>query len=637
MFMKLKSLQTKITFWAGICLMITAAVIIAFSATGTKNRLEKRHQTAISEGTNYAGAVAKQHAFLMKAKLDTAFESAHILARMFSGIKNEQIGLEISREETNNILESILTQNPDFAGVYNCWEPDAFDGMDRGYKNDEGHDETGRFIPYWSRGEDGKIMLEPSLDYEKEGPGDYYQLPKKTKKECVIDPYLYMIQGKPTLIMSLVVPIIVGDEFYGIVGIDLRLDFLQKATDDVKSFYEGAAQIQIISYNGIYAAATGRPELAGKSMKDTDKENFEKEGDIIREGKEFVEIEEKDLELYFPLKIGNTESPWSVRILVPLEKITQEADMRRSEAIRDLWAMIGISVICVLAALIFLRFLARGIVKPFRNIIQTLNEIAGEVTSASDMLSSVSQNVSEGASEQAASVEETSSSLEEISSMISRNADNSDEADRLMQESARSMDGANVSLRELTASMDDMLKASQETFRIIKTIDEIAFQTNLLALNAAIEAARAGQAGAGFAVVADEVRNLALRSTDAAKNTAALIEKTVRQIESGATVVNRTNEAFADLARTRRKVEELIKGIAAASQEQARGTEQVTKAVIEMGQVTQRNAAGTEESASASEELNTQADQMKTAAEELMRLVGGAHSRRTAGLPIKKK
>jgi methyl-accepting chemotaxis protein len=630
MFMKLKSLQMKITFWAGICLLLTAAIIIAFSALCMKKRIEKGRQTAISDAQNYAGAVAKQHAFHVKAKLDTAFESAYTLARMFSGIKNEQIGLEISREETNNILESILTQNPDFAGVYTCWEPDAFDGMDRGYKNDKGHDETGRFIPYWSRGEDGKIMLEPLIDYEKEGPGDYYQVPKKTKKECVIDPYIYPIQKKPALITSLVVPILVGEEFYGIVGIDLRLDFLQKAADEVRSLYEGAAQFQIISHNGIYAAVTGRPELAGKSMKEIDKKNFERDENIIREGKEFVEIEEKNLELYFSLKIGNTTNPWSVRILVPLEKVTLAADARMSQGFLDLWNIIGISVCCVFAALIFLWLIVSGFVKPVRNISDTLNEIAGEVTSASDMLSSVSQNVSEGASEQAASVEETSSSLEEISSMISRNADNSDEADRFMQESARAVDEANVSMTELTASMDDMLKASQETFRIIKTIDEIAFQTNILALNAAIEAARAGQAGAGFAVVADEVRNLALRSTGAAKNTTALIEKTVSRIESGAKIVNRTSETFANLIRTRKKVGELVKEIAAASQEQARGTEQVSKALVEMGQVTQQNAAGAEESASASEELNTQADQMKTAAEELMMIVSGGVRRRSA-------
>ena len=619
--MKLKSLQMKITFWAGLCLLTTATIIIAYHSVRMKERIEKGRHTAISDAQNYAGAIAKQQAYHIKAKWDTAFETARTLAQILSGFKDEKVAIELSRQEVNGILKSILIQNPDFAAVYNCWEPDAFDGMDRGYKNDEGHDETGRFVPYWSRGDDGKIMLEPLLDYDKQ---------EKIKQECIFDPYIYPVQGKPTLITPLIVPIIVGEKFFGILGIDMRLDFLQKAADEVKSLYEGAAQLQIISHNGTLAAVTGRPELGGKHLKDYDKQEFEAHWDIMRKGEEGSEIKKNQLGIHSPLHIGKTANPWSVRILIPLEKVTAAADARMNQGFRDLWNMIGISLICVFAALIFLRFIVRGFVRPVRNISDTLNEIAGEVTSASDMLSSVSQNVSEGASEQAASLEETSSSLEEISSMISRNADNSDEAHRLMQESARSMDGANVSMTELTASMDDMLKASKETFRIIKTIDEIAFRTNLLALNAAVEAARAGQAGAGFAVVADEVRNLALRSADSAKNTSLLIEKTVSRIDSGVKIANRTNEAFTDLIRTRRKVEELIKEIAAASQEQARGTEQVTNAVIEMGQVTQRNAAGAEQSASASSELNTQADQMKKTAEELMMIVSGGVRRRSA-------
>ena len=134
--------------------------------------------------------------------------------------------------------------------------------------------------------------------------------------------------------------------------------------------------------------------------------------------------------------------------------------------------------------------------------------------------------MAEGASEQAASLEETSSSLEEMSSVTNQNAAHAQEADVLMKESNRVVNQANDSMVELTVSMDEILKAGEETQKIIKTIDEIAFQTNLLALNAAVEAARAGEAGAGFAVVADEVRSLAIRAADAAKNTANLIEGT---------------------------------------------------------------------------------------------------------------
>jgi methyl-accepting chemotaxis protein len=146
--------------------------------------------------------------------------------------------------------------------------------------------------------------------------------------------------------------------------------------------------------------------------------------------------------------------------------------------------------------------------------------------------------------------------------------------------------------------------ASEETSKIVKTIDEIAFQTNLLALNAAVEAARAGEAGAGFAVVADEVRNLALRAAEAAKNTADLIEGTVKKVKGGSELVGRTNEAFTEVASSTSKVAELVSEIAAASHEQAQGISQVNTAVGEMDKVVQSSAAGTEELSSQSEELN---------------------------------
>jgi len=179
--------------------------------------------------------------------------------------------------------------------------------------------------------------------------------------------------------------------------------------------------------------------------------------------------------------------------------------------------------------------------------------------------------------------------------------------------------------------MEEISKASEETSKIIKTIDEIAFQTNLLALNAAVEAARAGEAGAGFAVVADEVRNLAMRAAEAAKNTANLIEGTVRKIKEGSEVVQKTNVEFSEVQTSAAKMGELIGEISAASAEQAQGIGQISKAVSEMENVVQRNSANAEESSSASEEMNAQAEQMKIFVAELVTMVGGADGHSTIG------
>jgi methyl-accepting chemotaxis protein len=265
----------------------------------------------------------------------------------------------------------------------------------------------------------------------------------------------------------------------------------------------------------------------------------------------------------------------------------------------------------------------RSIVGKLKGVIQGITEGASEVSSAAAQVSASSQSLAQGASEQAATIEETSSSLEEMSAMTKQNADHASEADGLMQASKQMVVSANSSMGDLTKSMERISDASDETGKIIKAIDEIAFQTNLLALNAAVEAARAGQAGAGFAVVADEVRNLALRAAEAARNTAGMIEETIKRVKDGRGLVDSTNETFKKVAESATTVSNLVAEIAAASREQAQGIEQLNKAVAEMDRVVQQTAAGAEESASASEEMNAQADHVKGFIQELNTLVKG--------------
>jgi methyl-accepting chemotaxis protein len=204
---------------------------------------------------------------------------------------------------------------------------------------------------------------------------------------------------------------------------------------------------------------------------------------------------------------------------------------------------------------------------------------------------SISHVLSESSFKQASALEESSASLDEISAMTKQNAGNTAEANGLMSAARQSIEKANSSMADLTKSMKEIATASEQTQKIIKSIDEVAFQTNLLALNAAVEAARAGEAGAGFAVVADEVRNLAMRATASAKDTATLIENIVKKVREGESLVNVTNEVFSEVTASSTKVVELMEEIAVASQEQSQGIDQVNRAVAEMNQVTQQNAA----------------------------------------------
>ena len=228
------------------------------------------------------------------------------------------------------------------------------------------------------------------------------------------------------------------------------------------------------------------------------------------------------------------------------------------------------------------------------HLTKAMNTMCDKVSENFKQIASASVQLEDGSNNQAASIQETSSSLEEITSMTKENADNSDTANSAMV-NANDLLGKSIEIMSnLTISMDELSVSSKETQKIVKTIDEIAFQTNLLALNAAVEAARAGEAGAGFSVVAEEVRNLALRSAEAARSTAGLIDNTVNKINIGSELLSKTSSAYKEVESNASQVGKLLQKIAAASQEQSQGIAQMNIAVAEMDTVVQQNAANAE-------------------------------------------
>ncbi|MBI5814201.1 MAG: MCP four helix bundle domain-containing protein [Nitrospinae bacterium] len=304
------------------------------------------------------------------------------------------------------------------------------------------------------------------------------------------------------------------------------------------------------------------------------------------------------------------------------------------------WVMIiglGIALVIGIALTIFI---TRAITGPVNKIIEGLNDSSDQVAAAAGQISSSSQSLAEGATEQASSLEETSSALEEVSSMTRQNADNANQASSLARESRNEAEKGSQTMSDMIEAMKAINKSSEEIAKIIKVIEEIAFQTNLLALNAAVEAARAGEHGKGFAVVAEEVRNLAQRSATAAKDTAALIEEAVKRAAEGSDMANKAGDALGGIVGSVKKVTDLVAEIAAASNEQAQGVDQVNTAVSQMDKVTQQNAAGAEETAAASEELNAQAAKLKDMVGNLVALVEGAASVRSrmssGGAPARK-
>lgn len=281
---------------------------------------------------------------------------------------------------------------------------------------------------------------------------------------------------------------------------------------------------------------------------------------------------------------------------------------------------------CVLMVLAAGMWTTKWTSRNLGEIADTLGQGLSQVTQASQQSSQNADHLATWTSQQAAGLEETSATVEKFAANSKQNADNADQANHLMVSTKKAVDLANSSMKKLRSEMENINQASGETAKIIKTIDEIAFQTNLLALNAAVEAARAGEAGAGFAVVADEVRNLALRAAEAAKDTSALIDQNIADLNNGTQLVTVTDETFDQVDIDAQKVASLIEHIASASSEQNQGVSQISQSLSQMDSLTQKNASTAQETAASAVELADQSVAMRSAVEKLLALASKGNS-----------
>lgn len=282
-----------------------------------------------------------------------------------------------------------------------------------------------------------------------------------------------------------------------------------------------------------------------------------------------------------------------------------------------------IVVVGVLFGFAFGFLFANGLAKSLARISESVSLAAEQTSSGGTQLAAASVQLSSGSTEAAASLEETVASIEELSSMVKMNTGHAQEANVLSQKSREAAEKGEQEISKLINSMSQIASGSKKIEEIINVIDDIAFQTNLLALNAAVEAARAGEQGKGFAVVAEAVRSLAQRSALAAKDISALITDNVSQSEDGAKIASESGAVLKDILMAVKKVADLNGEIATGSQEQASGLEQITKAMNQLDQATQGNAASSEEVAASSEEMSHQAQALLELVEDLQKIVQG--------------
>ena len=588
---------------------------------------------AKKSGIELAVSKSKGVASNVEIYLNQAVEGLNSLTNSFMALKNSK---NARREDVNSVLTEILKNNKSYLAIWHMWEANAFDGKDAFYLNDPLYKECkGIFnVSQYRNGDEIQIENGTSDQYSE----NYFTVPKQNGVLTILEPYMYSyVEGSKDSVYetSIVQPVINKNKLLGVVGIDISLETLKDIIANETIYSTGFSSI--IS-NELQIAAHPDSKLRGKNLSMIIKNNLDVVRDSIKKGKMYFytskseQSGEEVLRCFTPIKIGDSLTPWSVMVEIPMSEVSAEA-----HKMIIFISIIGLVSMMVISLLVYI--ISRTITSPIRKSAEFAKEIAkgnldaqlktsdrddeiGEMThaqqdmveklkeivsniwvsaenifSASSHLNATSLDLSQGANEQAASTEEVSSSMEEMVSNINQNADNARQTEMIAGKASKDIELGSTAV---ITTVDAMKQIAEK----ISIIGVIAEKTDLLAINAAIEAARAGEHGKGFAVVASEIRKLAERSQDAAKQIDDLTKSSVK-------IADQSGAELQRIVPDIQKTAVLVQEISAASMEQNAGAGQINNAIMQLNAVTQRNAAASEEMASSSEELYSQAEQLK--------------------------
>ena len=608
-----RSLKFRLLTWGIGSILGVATGLSVYSSFTLKDELVEKSQ-AQSEMV-LADLTSEIEQKILRAKESTMAMSA-MLAQL-----NDEHQMRIDRKHMNDILERQLEGNSTFFGTYTLFEPNAFDGKDNDFANKPFHDKTGRMIPYITRKDGGGFNIDPLVDYEKEGAGDYYLIPKKTKQVFLSAPYDYPVGDKKVLMISIVAPVLSSGEFKGIAGIDVSLDFFQQMADSIK--LPPGGRVIIFDDAGTIVGFTGNAKAIYKNVFSEKFDQYENLKKDRITNKEDFHLGEFNLSALRPIHLdGKT---WFAEIVIP--KSTIMAPIQAA-----LLKQIGISVGLAACFIFFGLWMLNKIAYNVTIIAQKLEKTTEENRTATENVKDTSTQVASATNEQAAAIEETASALDEISAMVARSVENAQQSANQSEKSLKTAHLGKETVERMIDSIQEISKSNEEIMGQIndsnneirsiinmineisektKVINDIVFQTKLLSFNASVEAARAGENGKGFAVVAEEVGKLAEMSGNSAKEINELLDNSGRRVEE---IIRKTQDRVQSLAQSGRgkiqdgvnvanecgrlldeivdgadRVKAMMSDLAEANKQQSEGIRNITDAMGMLQTTTQAN------------------------------------------------
>lgn len=644
-----KSLNFRLLAWAAFSIFVVAFAITSYSSLVLKNEL-------MSKATLESQKFAEDVAFKTTSKISHAFDVTDTLGHVLGQIKDPKRPIHYTREEALHLMEDRFKANPTMFGFWTGWEPNAFDAKDDQYKDKSPSDASGRFVPYMTRKKDGTINLEPLLDYDKEGVGDFYQLPKKLKTSVVIPPYTYPVDGKTMLIISLATPVVVDGVYYGVVGTDLDLSFFEELTHT--NTLPTGSRIVIYDTKGAIVGFTGKPEMLMKNIFEEKVENYDAyTKDRLKDPSKIAVLGENNLSVISKIKMVNEE--WFVEVIIPKAVIT--GPIYKQMAIQA-----GIGLIATMITLFIGYILIKKITGRIIGLADRLKESAQVTRDGSNTVKDASVQVSSATHEQAAAIQETATTLDEISAMVSKSVDNAKSSSDQANNSFMIAEAGKKTVEMMRNSMDEIRtlntnimtqieNSNNEIGGIItviqnisdktKVINDIVFQTKLLSFNASVEAARAGEHGKGFAVVAEEVGNLAAMSGNSSKEINDLLEQSIQNVEQtirmtkervntlvasgqgkiaeGVKIAEKCEEILNQIVVNVSSVKSSMMDVTVAAEEQSKGVQNISDAMNMLDKTTQDNTKTVHQTATQSEKLFHEADNLSEIIQELEQEVYG--------------